>query len=89
MKHLLLHVHGLSSCGMWAVVASGVGYSEACGVLVPQQEIKSTSPALQGRFLTTGPPRKSLYIYYIMSRHCQRKGNKLPQKTTLILREKG
>ena len=28
--------------------------------LVPQLKIKPTSPALQGRFLTTGPPRKSL-----------------------------
>ena len=28
--------------------------------IVPQQEIKPTSPALQGRFLTAGPPGKSL-----------------------------
>ena len=32
----------------------------ACGILVPQSGIKPMSPALQGRFLTAGPPRKSL-----------------------------
>ena len=31
----------------------------ARGILVPQSEIKPMSPALQGRFLTTGPPGKS------------------------------
>ena len=30
------------------------------GILVPQPGIKPKSPALGGRFLTTGPPRKSL-----------------------------
>ena len=32
----------------------------ACGILVPQPGIKPASPALEGRFLTTGPPGKSL-----------------------------
>ena len=31
-----------------------------CGILVPWPGIKPTSPALEGRFLTTGPPGKSL-----------------------------
>ena len=31
----------------------------AYGILVPRPGIKPTSPALQGEFLTTGPPRKS------------------------------
>ena len=31
------------------------------GILVPQQGIKPMSPALEGRFLTTGPPVKSLW----------------------------
>ena len=51
----------LSSCGAWAteglgsvVVAWGLSYPEACGILVPQPGIKPTSPALQGEFLTTG-----------------------------------
>ena len=28
----------------------------ACGILVPQQGVQPMSPALEGRFLTTGPP---------------------------------
>ena len=32
----------------------------ACGILVPSPGIKPMSPALQGRFLTAGPPGKSL-----------------------------
>ena len=31
-----------------------------CTVLVPQPGIEPTAPALQGRFLPTGPPAKSL-----------------------------
>ena len=33
---------------------------EACEILVPQPGIEPLSPALEGRFLTTGPPGKSL-----------------------------
>ena len=29
------------------------------GILVPRPETESTSPVLQGRFLTSGPPGKS------------------------------
>jgi len=36
--------------------------SVACGISVPRPEIKPTSPALQGRFLTTGPAGEFLYI---------------------------
>jgi len=32
----------------------------ACGILVLGPEIKLMFPALEGRFLTTGPPGKSL-----------------------------
>ena len=31
----------------------------ACGIFIPQPRIEPTSPALQGRFLTTGSPGKS------------------------------
>ena len=55
----------LSSCGACAlertgsvVVASGLSCPAACGILVPRSGIKSESPALEGRFLTTGPPGK-------------------------------
>ena len=41
------------------VVASGLGYRAACGILVPQTGIELASPALEGGFLTPGPPGKS------------------------------
>ena len=46
--------HGLSSCNLL-----GLCCSEACEILVSQPEIKLISPALEGGFLTTGPPGKS------------------------------
>ena len=42
------------------VVVPGLSCSAACGILVPRSGIEPMSPALQGRFLTTGPPVKSL-----------------------------
>ena len=58
-------------CGPWApecggsVVAVGrLRCSAARGVFVSQPGIKPTSPALQGGFLTTGPPEKPLYFYF-------------------------
>ena len=44
---------GLCSCG------TGSSCPKAHGILVTRQEIKSVSPALESRFLTTGPPEKS------------------------------
>ena len=45
----------LPSCGMGSVVAEpGLSYPAACGVLGPQPGSKPASPALEGRFLTTG-----------------------------------
>ena len=43
---------GLSSCGC------GLSCSMACGILVPQPGIEPSFPALEGKFLTTGPPGK-------------------------------
>ena len=43
------------------VVASGLSYPMARGILVTQPVIQSTSPALEGGFLTTGPPGKSCH----------------------------
>ena len=50
--------HRLSSCGTPAsvVAAPRLSYPPACGILVSQPRIKPTSPALEGRVLTTGPP---------------------------------
>ena len=66
----------LSSCGAWApenvdsVVAAhglsgcahGLSCPMACGILVPGPGMELASPALQGGFLTTGPPGKSLLL---------------------------
>ena len=41
------------------VVVNGLSCSVACGILVPQLGFEPKSPALQGRFLTTGLPGKS------------------------------
>ena len=40
-------------------VACRLSCSTACGILVPQPGIEPASPALQSRFLTSGPPGKS------------------------------
>ena len=37
-----------------------LSYSEPCGILVPKPRIEPASPELQGGFLITGPPGKSL-----------------------------
>ena len=42
------------------VEASGLSCPVACGILVPRPGIEPVSPALEGRFSTTGPPGKSL-----------------------------
>ena len=47
--------HGL------CVVAHRLSCSSACGVLVPQPGIEFTCSASEGKFLTTGPPGKSLF----------------------------
>ena len=41
-------------------VAHGLNCSAACGILVPPPGIEPESPALQGGFLTTGPPGSPL-----------------------------
>ena len=56
---LLAVVYGLSLAAAW-----GFSCPAACGILVPQLRIKPASPALEGRFLTNGPPGKSLSFYF-------------------------
>ena len=55
--------HGHSSCGVRAlehsalvVAVPGLSCSVACEILVPLPGIEPRSPALQGGFLSTGPP---------------------------------
>ena len=66
VQFLSLWHSDLSSCGAQAsehmgsvVVACGLSCSLACGILVTWSGIEFTSPALVGRFLTTGQPGKS------------------------------
>ena len=46
-------------CGA-SLVAQGLSCPAAGEILVSRQTIKPMTPALEGRFLTTGPPGKSL-----------------------------
>ena len=39
---------------------------EACGILVPWPGIRPTPPALESEVLTTGPPGKSLTIFFAL-----------------------
>ena len=55
-----------SCCGAWTlgsraseVVVHWIRCPTVCGILVPRPGIKPVSSTLKGRFLTTGPSRKS------------------------------
>ena len=60
----LLSSYGTEHVGSVAVVHR-LSRPVACGTLVPQSGIKPMSPALEGRFLTTGPPGKSLFLFLL------------------------
>ena len=51
----------VSSCGTHdlSIMAHRLSCPAECGILVPQPGIEPMSPALQGTYLTTGPPGKS------------------------------
>ena len=54
----------LQHWGLFLFGAQGFSCSLTCGFLVPKPGIKPTTLALQGRFLITGPPEKSL-LYFL------------------------
>ena len=58
-------------CNIQASVIVGTGLScpKVCEILVPQPGIKLTSPAMEGRFLTTGLPEKSPSAGYFLVHH--------------------
>ena len=60
MQYLLLQHRGFS-----LVESHGLSCPTACGILAPQPGIKPMSPALEGGFLTSGPPGKSLLIAFL------------------------
>ena len=53
-------VSSLWRAGFSVVMAHGLRCPVACGIWVPRMGVELESPALQGRFSTAGPPRKSL-----------------------------
>ena len=68
LPQVLIAVFGIfvASCrifvearGLSPVVVCGLSCPVACGISVPQPRIEPVPPALQGRFLITGPPGKS------------------------------
>ena len=68
----LTAAHGIFHCGVQAprygtqgslVAVRGLSSPAACGILIPQPGIEFMSPALEGRFLNTAPPGKSLTPY--------------------------
>ena len=72
---------GIFCCGVRAFLSllswcagsrvCGLSCPTACGILVPWPAIEPMPPALEGRFLTTGPPGKSLYHhFYLRKREC-------------------
>ena len=48
------------SVGTSSAMVCGLSCLEECGILATQSGSEPTSPALEGGFLTTGPPGKSL-----------------------------
>ena len=62
---------GFSSCGTRtlegtgsAVMTRGLSCPVACGILVLRSGIKLVSPALEGGFLTTGPPETVTVFFF-------------------------
>ena len=56
-RGILVAAHGPCSCGAQAGLIALLHVE--CGMLVPRPGIETVSPALQGKFLTTGPLVKS------------------------------
>ena len=65
-------------CADSLTVVRQLSCSTTCGILVPQPGIKPVSPALESRFLTTGPPGKSLHCFCYCSFILISKGIYLP-----------
>ena len=79
LKYLFIQLHqvlvaacGIFHCGTRApedagsvVAARRLSCPTACGILVPRPGIEPVSPALEGGFLPTGPPGKSLYVFFM------------------------
>ena len=62
MRAFPIAVQGLYNCSAQSsvVLVPRFHWPAICGISVPGPGIEPASPALEGRFLTTGPPGKSL-----------------------------
>ena len=69
---LKLFIYGYTEFSLWHVAS--LVEPRACGILVPLPGIKPTCPALEGRFLSTGPPEKScvliLFFFLMFAYFC-------------------
>ena len=67
MRALQLWNTGSGTCELQKLRHGSLVALGACGILVPHPEIKLVSLALQGGFLTTGPPGKSSWTLILYS----------------------
>lgn len=58
--------------GLWAYGLKELLRPVACGILLPRPGTEPMFPALQGRFLTTGQPDKSLNLLTTLERALER-----------------
>ena len=60
----LVAMHRLSGHGA-SYAAHRLLCSMVCRIMIPRPGIEPVSPVLQGEYLTTGPPRKSLHSSFL------------------------
>ena len=71
--------------GFSLVAEQGVSRPVACGILPPWPRIKPESPALEGKFLTTGLPEKSQKFVFFFSNNLEGNLGDIPLITPLFL----
>ena len=71
---LLRQVGSVAATACSLVAALRLSCPIACAILVSRPEIEPTSPALKGKFLTIGPPRKSPSLNLEMRKPSSSKG---------------
>ena len=62
----IIFIFGCAGSSLCGVVVCRLSCSVACGMLVPPAGIKPESPALEGRFSTTGPAGKSQACSFLL-----------------------
>ena len=80
-------MHGLCSLQHVGSVVEARGFScpVPCGILVPQPGIEPESLALEGGFLTTGPPGKSPEFAVLIYHNLLKQGRKISPTCLLSL----